>query len=202
MASFKYDNGIIGIGHCHHTSTGYECTASHPGNMHGVTDRVMFFARHVVGSDGHPYTEIGMNGLEDDERTDALEKIKSALDDHGFSNVMCLAESQKEELCYAEHVMSDPNSVAVRLKAGSDGIRKAICAVGALVDERSRQFVEEQESIPDVLYHSIMHTMGADLRKGPGGEEHAHQKALQLAETMRYGFTIEAPVGSNNQYYT
>lgn len=191
MADYIHDNGKNGIEHCWHTATGYQCVARHSGNMQGYDERILFFARHVVASNGHPYTEIGLSGLEDHERLDALFTIKQALAQSDFKEVLDLSETSKEENAFAEHTTAAPDSIAVRINAGKEGIKRVIDAMSNLMHDVAHNFIVEQEAVPNVLYESIIHSMGQEMDRGPGGHERAVKKAHDLAYTLKYGYTGE-----------
>ncbi len=188
MAEFLKDNGRFGAELCCHTATGYRCVANHPGNQKGHIDRIMFFARHVVGGDGYPYTEVGLTGLEDKEKAPTLKEMKRTLETHGFSEVTTLADHFEDDMAFAEHIASDPNSIKLRMNAGRISISRAVEVLGKWVLEASKEFVIEQETVPDVLFHSILSEMGDELMRGPGGKEYAIKKAQDLAHTLEQGY--------------
>lgn len=195
MASYQHDNGKNGMEKCCHTATGYQCVARHAGNTAEHYDRVMFVARHVVGSDGRPYTEIGLTGLEEYEKADTLREVKQELRRAHCREVLCLSEVESDEFAFSEQVSPDPTSVMVRVNAGKKGISIVAEILGRMVLDSSRRFIVEQEEVEDVLFHSILDVLGPELDKGPGGHQHALEKAHELAHEFTYGFRIEAPKG-------
>lgn len=187
MANFYKDNGKEGFDRVSHTATGYECFACHPGNHYGVEYRITFFARHIVDRDGRPHVEIGLSGLEHDEKASSMLQLKQALKAANIKEVRGLNETKPDIHCFTEHKLSDSGTVALRLDAGENGLSLVTEAIGNLISDVARQFIQEQESVDNVLFHSIFHQMGEEMCKGPGGEKAAKEKAHRLAQQFMHG---------------
>ncbi len=191
MVDFRHDNGEEGILYTSHTTTGYKCIASSFQRDKQLNDGVIFYAKHIVGSDGHPYTEVGLSGLLDNERQPAINQIKNDLKNAGFIEVMDLSSVANNAMAYSEHKCADHDSVAVRVCAGKGSISKIVDILAKMIFESSREFVKEQESIPDVLFESILDSMGEEMDRGPGGHDMAVKKARDLANLFENGIIWE-----------
>ena len=190
MGKFKVDNGKKGVERVCHTTTGYECVANHSGNI-GGSDRIMFFARCVVGFDGSPYTEIGLRGVEDTEKNTSFHDFREKLSKSGFTEVMNASNVGSVGRSFLEHTRVPSDVVAFRVNCGGDGILSVIAALSDYVNDSSYDFIEEQESVEDSLFQSILYNMGDELKKGPKGKGFAVIKAKQLAHEFKYGLNME-----------
>ena len=191
MPHFMMQNGCEGMRKAYHTATGYECVANHPGNKKEKAQRIMFYARHVVGADGFPYTEIGFSGLYDFEREGVIFEIKSSFQAAGMVEVDNLTNVESDSKCFSQRKSVDDN-VSFRVCAGKEGISKIVDVLGKLLLDSSREFVKEQEMVPDVLVESILAYMGSEMDKGPGGHEMAVRKARYLAFQFENGVSDTA----------
>jgi hypothetical protein len=189
MASFKKNNGMSGQNWVAHTATGYECYAivTHPDD---ADKEIKFYARHVVGPDGNPYTEVGFKSLEPFQGRDLMNKVKVALANYGFKEVLSIATIPDGELAYSEHSNPKRYTIELRLRAGKNGIEVAFDSLAQFISKDCLNFVHEQESVEDVLYKSIMDNLGDDLRKSKGGAAHAEKRARELADYFRNGITV------------
>jgi hypothetical protein len=190
MSEFKLHNGKLGVHHCEHTSTGYECHPNFSDMDKSFNERVVFYVRHVVGSDGRPYTEMGFTGLFDEEMAPTLKRMKEKLKSSSISEVMSLSDAPDTPLVFAERQTTTFESVALRMNAGLNGISLAISAMGELIEQDSREFVLEQEKVDGVLYESIMHTLGPELSVGPGGKDEAAIRAQAMADQFQFGMSF------------
>ena len=195
MARFRLDNGKDGVEKAWHTATGYECIANHPGNSRGYAERIHFYVKHVVGSDGRPYAEVGLTGLEEGEKSGTLQQVKQLLEKAGIRNIPSLTYVDEDEMAYAEQLTADYSSIAVRLHAGQDSVSLAVDALNQFILDISREFVKEQEQVPNVIYESILEVMGPELDKGPGGHDHAIEYAKRVSEELIHG--IQLPMTAN-----
>lgn len=190
MPNFLKDNGKPGLEWCAHTATGYQCVAKHPGNDVGFNQRIMFFARHVVGTDGRPYTEIGFSGLYEEEKASALIEVKEVFKKAGYSEVKNVVGSKEGEKVFSDHLMHSHDSVAIRINAKAGEIVDIINISKKFLTDSSFTFVREQEKVQDVLFQSILTVMGPELSKGPGGEVAALKKAQLLADQFKNGIKL------------
>ena len=190
---FVIDNGKEGLERVVHTPTGYECPVAYPDFSGDLGQHVMFFAKHVVGSDGRPYTDIGLSHLDEREKTRAMDEMRRKLNGAGFKEVTKMSEcDKKDEYIFSEQFTPDHNSVSIRLNSGKNGIVLAVEALGEMILESSKKFVKEQEKVDDIIYKSIMNTLGEELEKGPGGKKMAKKKARDLADTFETGFEVKS----------
>lgn len=195
MASFKMNNGKEGMEMCRHTSTGYECASNFPRNDNKYVKKAKFFVRHVVGGDGKPYTEAGFTGLDETDRRNGLAELKRVLRQGGFTETDADSLPQHvDDLAFCEHATPEIGCVSVRMPAKKCPINVVSEAVGDLIAPASNDFIAEQEEIDDVLYHSLLSTLGPELNKGPGGNDYATKKARELAQEFMYGFSSETPM--------
>jgi hypothetical protein len=192
MASFKLTNGKEGSEHVHHTATGYECAANYENERKEQNERIMFYVKHVVGADGRPYTEVGLSGLNDGEHENALDELKNSLMDAGMNNIRCLTEAEPDALVFAEHKSTDFDKVSVRVCAGTEGISAVVAVMGQMIRDTPRKFMQEQEQVPDVLFESILASMGTEMDRGPGGHDMAVEKAHALADQFLHGVSESA----------
>ena len=190
MAKFKVNNGKNGAERVCHTTTGYECVANHSGNVDD-SGRVIFFARYVVGFDGFPYAEIGLKGLDETEKSISAHDLREKMIKSKFTEVMNASNAHSIEFSFIEHTRVPNDMVAFRVNCGENGILSVIGALSDYVNVSSYEFIEEQESIEDSLFQSILHNMGDELQKGPRGKEFAIIKAKQLAHEFKYGLNME-----------
>lgn len=181
MATFKKSNSKTGFDAIFHTSTGYRCLSK---NVSGddLGKKIFFFAKHVVGKDGRPYTEIGFECDEQFNKKETLEKVKQLFTKAGFAEVYALSNCKREEKVFSMHATPYPNSIELRVNASVDGVIVVFNALQELISPDAVNFVNEQEqNLEETLFSSIMDSMGDELRKGPGGEAKAIAKAKELS---------------------
>ena len=180
MAVYKKFNGKSGFDHVCHTATGYRCLAKIV-SPEDLGKKIYFFAKHIVGKDGRPYTEIGFESDESFNKKEYIEQAKDALSRFGIKEVLSITNCVSDELAFASQATPYPNSLEFRVWAGRDGVTLCFDALGSLISKEAIDFVHEQEAdIENILFESIMESMGAELSRGPGGEEKAHRKAREL----------------------
>lgn len=192
MGSFRKYNGKEGFDSIHHTATGYKCKARifNPDDIH---KEIEFFAKHIVGSNGRPYTEFGFEANESFNYRDLMERVKSSLKEYGFEETFSILNSDEDELTFAEHASPIPNVISIRANAGKDGIIKVFEALSDFISDDCIQFIKDQESdLEENLYLSIYSAMGDELKRGPGGEEMAQQRARDLADMFLNGYAGQA----------
>lgn len=199
MSQFKIDNGKTGFEKAWHTSTGYECAVSNPWSSGEEPGRVVLFVRHIVGTDGLPYVESGLLGLEEHEKSDAMSDVKRCLNQAGFAEVKSLTLAAQGARAWVQQEALSFNSISVKLKTGGaeNGIVAAVEAFKNLIHTEARKFIVEQETVPDVLFQSILGVMGAELDKGPGGHDHAVEVAKRLAAEFSGGTRFAAKAANN-----
>lgn len=186
---FTLDNGKTGFEKAWHTSTGYECAVSNPWSSGEEPGRVVLFVRHIVGNDGLPYVEAGLTGLDEHEKSDAFSDLKRCLSAAGFAEVKSLTNAATGVKAWVAQEALSFNSISVRVKTAEkdNGIVATVDAFRNLIHAEAHKFITGQESLPDVLYQSILGVMGADLDKGPGGHDHAIEVAKRLAAEFSRG---------------
>ena len=190
QSNFKIDNGKEGDETCRHTATGYECTANYPRVQNNHTKKAKFLVRHVVGGDGKPYTEIGLTGLEESQFSHAITEIKNLLKTSGFRETKIMEGKEDIEAFIDYGVVESGWGVAVRASAKTCSIKKAVEIMDDLLPELSRKFIYEQEDIDDVLFQSLLSTLGPELKKSRGGDSYAIEKIRKLASEFKYGLDI------------
>lgn len=189
MATFKKFNGKSGFDAIFHTSTGYRCLSKNV-STDDLGKKIFFFAKHVVGKDGKPYTEIGFESDEIFNKKETLEKVKQLLVKSGYSEVYALSNCRKDEKVFSLHATPYPNSIELRVNASVDGIILVFNALQELISPDAVNFVNEQEqNLEETLFNSIMDSMGDELKKGPGGEAKAIAKAKELSRYFIEGIS-------------
>lgn len=187
MANFvKEYKGSTGLT-VRHTSTGYEADANVPANRHEGHPQVRFFARRAVADNGHPYTEIGLSGLAGDEKQSARTRIRASLNNQGYEEVSNAIERQGANRFYeAESAVID--EVIFCVTPEQNTISPVVGAMDEyILDEEVKHFIESQERIPDVMYQALFEDMGEELKRGPGGEKMAKERARELADYFTNG---------------
>ncbi len=187
MALYKKYNGKSGFDHVCHTATGYRCLAKVV-SPEDLGKNMHFSAKHIVGKDGRPYTEISFDSDEIFNKKEYVEKVKQLLAAFGVKEVLSINNCEKGELAFSLHATPYPNTIEFRIWAGKSGVAMCFDALKELVSERVVEFVSEQEAdLENVLFESIMEAMGTELSKGPGGEERAIKKARELTNYFIHG---------------
>lgn len=190
MAAYKKYNGKFGLDHICHTTTGYRCLSKII-SPEDIGKKIYFFAKHVVGKDGRPYTEIGFESNEHFNKRELMEKTKDSLILFGLKEVHAISNCVQGELAFAEHATPYPNTIELRVWAGKNGVSMVFDALQDLLSKEVINFVHEQESdVENILFESIMESMGAELKKGPGGESKAIQKARELTNYFINGLQL------------
>lgn len=187
MGAFRKYNGKEGFDAIYHTSTGYKCLAkvANPGD---VEKDIYFYAKHIVGKDGRPYTEFGFESNESFSRLDLLNAVKKSLEEYGFEEVLSIGNTESGSLTFSEYANPIPNVVEFRANAGKYGIMKIFEALSWFVSEDCVDFViSQEEDVEENLYLSILDSMGENLRRGPGGAEAASLRARELADMFIHG---------------
>ncbi len=184
---FKKFNEKQGFDQVCHTATGYRCLAKIV-SPEDLGKKIYFFAKHIVGKDGRPYTEIGFESDEQFNKKEYIEKVKESLIAFGIKEVFAITNCVAGEQAFSSHATPYPNSIEFRIWAGKDGIALAFDALHELVSREAISFVREQEAdVENILFASIMEAMGAELSRGPGGEQKALQKAKELTNYFLNG---------------
>ncbi len=187
MAVFKKYNGKEGFDYICHTATGYRCLSKIL-SPEDLGKKIYFFAKHIVGKDGRPYTEIGFESDESFNKKDLIEAVKEYLSAFGIKEVSSIHNCKVGELAFAPQATPYPNSIEFRLWAGNDGIKIAFDALRKIVSKDAVSFVQDQEAdLENILFESIMEAMGAELRKVPGGEGRAVKKDKELTNYFIHG---------------
>ncbi len=187
MAAYKRYNGKTGYNAIFHTATGYKCLAK-VACPDDKDKKIHFYAKHVVGKDGRPYTEVGYESDESYNFRELMDRTKLALKKAGFEEILSIGNSETEDMVFCEYASPLPNNIEIRVKAGKEAVSMVFAALSEFVSDQCIDFVEDQEeNVEDTLYHSIMDSMGDDLRKGPGGVNAAKKRAKDLAHTFLYG---------------
>lgn len=187
MGAFKRYNGKSGYNAVYHTATGYKCKIR-PFTPQDRGKEIFFFAKHIVGKDGRPYTEIGFESEESFDSKDIMHRTKSALKDYGFEEILSISNCQSDHLAFCEYASPIPNTIELRLNAGKDGIVKVFEALNSMISEDCVEFIRDQEEdVEENLYISILECMGEELRRGPGGEEAAKERAREMAHVFIHG---------------
>jgi hypothetical protein len=190
MGAFKQYNGKSGFDAIFHTATGYKCRVR-PCSPEDQDKEIYFFAKHIVGKDGRPYTEIGFESDESYNSRDFMERSKAALKNYGFEEVLAITNCKQDEMAFCEYASPLPNTIEIRANAGKDGILKVFEALGELVSEHCVDFIRDQEEdVEENLYLSILFCMGDELKRGPGGEKMAQKRARSMAETFLNGYQL------------
>ncbi len=182
MAGFTVDNKGKGKHFVRHTSTGYEGVANHPANTQVDQRQVTFFARHTVGENGRPYTEIGVNGLSQDEHRPTKKIMKESLKEAGFKEAKNVVEHSAENRFFEFHA-ADPTSVTFCVTPQDHSIVSVVNVIDeSIIDKEAKEFISHQEQVPDILYRSILHGLGEEMSRGPGGRAAAENRAKKLAD--------------------
>ena len=190
MAVFKKYNGKQGFDQICHTATGYRCL-SKVVCPEDLGKNIFFFAKHVVGKDGKPYTEIGFESDEVFNKKDLLEIVKTELVKFGLKEVLSINNCVSGELAFSHHGTPYPNTFELRVHAGKDGVVMMFDALQSILSKEAINFVHEQEEdLENILFASIMEAMGAELRKGPGGDDRAVKKAKELTSYFIHGLAV------------
>jgi hypothetical protein len=187
MGVFRKFNGKQGESAVYHTSTGYKCLAK-VNNPEDKDKEIHFYAKHIVGKDGLPYTEFGFESSENFDNRDLQNKIKIALKDYGFEEVFSIANSEAGKLTFSDYSNPIPYVLEFRASAGKYGVMKVFEAVEGFVANECVEFVvDQEEEVEENLYLSILDSMGEEMRRGPGGAQAASEKARSLANMFVYG---------------
>ncbi len=190
MALFKKYNGKEGFDYICHTATGYRCLSKII-SPEDLGKKIFFFAKHIVGKDGRPYTEVGFESDESFNKKELIEAVKEYLIAFGVKEVNSIHNCKPGELAFAVQATPYPNSIEFRLWAGNDGVKIAFDALRKIVSREAVSFVQEQEAdLENVLFESIMEAMGAELSKGPGGKDRAVLKAKELTNYFIHGLQV------------
>ncbi len=190
MAAYKRYNGKTGFNAVYHTATGYKCLAK-VDCPNDKDKKIHFYAKHVVGKDGRPYTEVGYESDESYNFRQLMDRTKLALVKSGFTEILSIGNSDIEDMVFCEYASPLPNNIEIRVKAGKEGVAKVFAALSEFVSEECIDFVEDQEeNVEESLYNSIMDSMGDDFKKGPGGINSAKKRAKDLAHTFLYGVEL------------
>ena len=187
MGAFKKFNGKTGFKEIFHTSTGYRCKANVmcPDD---INKNISFFAKHIVGADGKPYTEIGFDCEEPFNQRDIMVKSKLVLVKAGFEEVSSVSDFEESNLAFCEYKTPIPNLIEIRVNASKDGVVKVFEAMSDYISEDCIEFVRDQEEeVEENLYFSILESMGDEMKMGPGGEDFADKKAREMAHMFIYG---------------
>ncbi len=187
MAVYKKYNDKTGFDYICHTATGYRCLSKII-NPDDLGKQIYFFAKHIVGKDGRPYTEIGFECSESFAKRDYIERVKSSMLKAGFKEIYTLANYAEGELAFTEFATPYPNSIEFRVAGGEQGVTLCFDALSDMLSKEAINFVHDQESdIENILFESIMESMGSELSKGPGGTDRAIKKARELTEYFIHG---------------
>jgi hypothetical protein len=152
---------------------------------------IYFFAKHVVGKDGRPYTEIGFESDEAFNKKDLMDKVKYGLTKFGLKETLAITNCIAGEMAFSQQATPYPNSIELRIFAGVNGIVTVFDALAELISKDAIDFVHEQEEdIENILFESIMEAMGSELRKGPGGDDRAVKKAKELTNYFIHGLAV------------
>ncbi len=190
MASYKKFNGKTGFDAVYHTATGYKCLAKSV-CPEDKEKSIYFYAKHIVGKDGRPYTEIGYECDESYAFRDQMDRTKIALEKSGFREVLSVTTCDSEDMVFCEYASPIPNNIEIRIKAGADAVAKVFIALDEFISKDCIDFVSDQEeNVEETLYRSLLDSMGNDLKKGPGGEKAAKLKARDLAHTFIHGISL------------
>jgi len=187
MAQYKRYNGKNGLDAAHHTATGYRCLVKNI-SPEDVGKKIYFFAKHIIGKDGRPYTEIGFESEEVFNKRETMEATKLALINFGVKEVFAISSCKKGDLAFSQQATPYPNTIELRLHAGKEGVVVAFDALRDIMSQEVIDFIHEQESdIDNILFHSILDSMGDDFKKGPGGKDRAETKARELSQAFLSG---------------
>lgn len=187
MGVFRKYNGKQGLDAVYHTSTGYKCLAKIE-NSEDIEKEIYFYAKHIVGSDGRPYTEFGFESNESFDKFDLMNIVKNLLNDYGFKEVLSIGNTEESGLTFSEYANPIPYVMELRANAGKYGVMKIFEALEGLISSDCIEFVLDQEDdLEENLYLSILDSMGDELRRGPGGVEAASERARQLSTMFIYG---------------
>lgn len=190
MGVFKKYNGKEGFDAVHHTATGYRCRAkvSCPQDIHKLIE---FYAKHIVGTDGRPYVEIGFDCEDNFNKIDLMDKVKEALTNSGFNEVFSINNCEKSELAFCEYANPVPYTIELRINCEKDGLAKTFQALDQFISPECINFVvDQEENIEENLYRSILESMGGELSKGPGGLEGAKKRAREMADMFLNGLQV------------
>lgn len=180
MPMFKKYNDKSGFDHICHTATGYRCL-SKVVSPEDLGKNIFFFAKHTVGQDGRPYTEIGFECDEIFNKKEYIEAVKEYLIEFGVKEVPSIQNCKPGEQAFAVQATPYPNSIEFRIWAGRNGLSLCFDALRKLISKEAISFVHDQESdLENILFESIMDAMGKELSRGPGGKDKAVLKAKEL----------------------
>jgi hypothetical protein len=190
MGAYKRYNGKDGFNAVHHTATGYRCVAKVycPEDM---DKKIEFYAKHVVGTDGRPYVEIGFDCKDKFNKIDLMDRVKQALIKFGFQEVFSINNCKKSDLAFCEYANPVPHTIELRINCERDGLARTFSALKDFISQDCIDFVQDQESnLEENLFASIMDSMGKDLAKGPGGYEGAKKRARDMADMFINGISL------------
>lgn len=190
MGAYKKYNGKSGFDAVYHTSTGYRCLAK----VHFPEDKnkiIEFYSKHIVGTDGRPYIEIGFDCQENFNKIDLMDRVTQALEKNGFKRVFSINNCAKDDLAFCEYANPVPYTIEIRINADKDGVMKTFDALDDFLSDECINFMQDQEKdIEENLYLSILDTMGDEMSKGPGGIDAAKKRARSMADQFLNGITI------------
>jgi hypothetical protein len=187
MGAYKKYNGKTGFDAVYHTATGYRCLAKVfiPEDKNKIIE---FYSKHIVGTDGRPYIEVGFDCKELFNKIDLMGRVTNELEKAGFKRAFSINNCPKDELAFCEYANPVPYTIELRINADTDGVMKVFGALSEFLSGECISFMQDQEiDIEQNMYHSIMDLMGDDLSRGPGGVESAKKRARAMADQFIYG---------------
>ncbi len=188
MASFRQDNGKQGHERVAHTATGYECYSTFSNGIRQHEGQISLFIRHIIGDNGNPYIEIGLLGVHDLEKKDAINLIKQLLTQSGYSEEQSIENLSHNNSFFSKSVTRKLTRPTIIINDDNDSITNIIDSLPNLTTPEAECFIKEQEKIDNILFKSILHILGSELNKGPGGQKYAINKAYELAQYFKYGY--------------
>lgn len=192
MGAFRKYNGKEGLSAIYHTSTGYKCLAKID-NPEDIEKEIYFYAKHIVGKDGRPYTEFGFESNETFDTMALMLKAKELLTNYGFEEVLSIGNTDAGNLTFSEYANPIPNVLEFRANSGKFGVMKVFEAMSHFIAQDCVEFVLDQEdNVEENLYLSILDSMGDELRKGPGGADSAQKRAREMADMFLHGISYQA----------
>lgn len=190
MTKFAMDNNKEGKQRVIRTATGYECVSLWQGEdeHHTFDQRVRFFIRHTVCTEGHACNEIGLSELYADELDIAYRMLIKPLTDAGYEEMSNVEGAMHNDKAFARYMTPDNNIVIARMPARSNAIEDIVGVIAkSIISEDGAQFISGQEHVDDVIFQSLMHILGPELSKSPGGEDSALKRLQKMAHDFKHG---------------